>query len=54
MSEIRLTEKQKPKYKNGIITAGERAIEIEKRIVYNVLRDYTKGGRLIEQDGQRK
>lgn len=40
--------------RNGIISAGQRSIEIEKKIVYNVLRDYTKGGHLIEQDGQRK
>lgn len=47
-------EKLNMQCRNGIITAGERAIEIEKTIVYNVLRDYTKGGHLIEQDGQTK
>lgn len=41
------------KYKDGIITAGERAIQREILIVENLLRDYTKGGKLIEYNGQK-
>ena len=41
-------------HQNGIITAGERAIKLEQTIVYNALRDFTLGGKLIEQNGQRK
>lgn len=41
-------------HRNGIITAGERAIKLEQTIVYNALRDFTLGGKLIEQNGQRK
>lgn len=40
--------------KNGKITAGERAVKREKLIVENLLRDYTKGGGLIEQNGRKE
>lgn len=37
--------------KDGIITVAERAQRREMIIVDNLLRDYTKGGKLIEYDG---
>lgn len=41
------------KVRDGIITVGERTAAREKLIVENLLRDYTKGGKLIEQDGRK-
>ena len=40
--------------RDGKITAGERTKLREEMIVYNILRDYTKGGGLIEKDGRKK
>ena len=40
--------------RNGIITTGQRSLMREQIIVENVLRDYTKGGKLIEFNGQKK
>ena len=41
------------KVKNGIIDSAHRTKYREVMIVENLLRDYTKGGSLIEQDGRR-
>lgn len=41
------------KVENGTITVAERANQREIIIVENLLRDYTKGGKLIEQDGRK-
>lgn len=40
--------------RSGIITTGQRASLREQKIVENVLRDYTKGGKLVEFNGQTK
>lgn len=40
--------------RSGTITAGQRTFMREQKIVENVLRDYTKGGKLIEFNGQTK
>ena len=52
-AQKKIYEELNKKYKNGIITAGERAIQREILIVENLLRDYTKGGKLIEYNGQK-
>ena len=39
--------------REGIISTAERTSKREQMIVYNLLRDYTKGGILIEQDGRK-
>lgn len=41
------------KVRNGIITIAERSKLREVLIVENLLRDFTKGGKLIEQDGRK-
>lgn len=41
-------------YRNGIIDANERTERREELIVNNLLRDYTKEGRLVEYDGRKK
>lgn len=46
-------EKLKQDVKDGKIMAYERALKREEIIVDNLLRDYTKGGMLIEQDGRK-
>ena len=46
-------KKLNEKVKNGIITVAERTKEREVIIVENLLRDFTKGGKLIEQDGRK-
>lgn len=38
--------------RNGIITPRERSVQREIIIVENILKDYTKGGKLIEYNGQ--
>lgn len=40
--------------KDGMISVGERTIRREELIVKNALRDYTKGGKLVEIDGRHK
>ena len=40
--------------KSGIIPVSDRSLRRELLIVNNLLRDYTKGGRLIEYDGRKK
>lgn len=48
-NEIEVLNKQ---LRDGIITTGRRSALREEIIVENVLRDYTKGGKLIEFNGQ--
>lgn len=45
-------EKLKQDVKDGKIMVYERAVKREEIIVNNLLRDYTKGGKLIERDGR--
>ena len=49
--EINALNKQ---LRDGIITIAERSVRREIMIVDNLLRDYTKGGKLIEYDGRKK
>lgn len=47
------TEELNRKVRTGIIGPGERTKLREVLIVENLLKDYTKGGNLIEQDGRK-
>lgn len=47
-------EKLKQDIKDGKIMIYERALRREEIIVDNLIRDYTKGGMLIEQDGRKQ
>jgi len=40
-------------HRDGKITSAERSLQRELLIVDNLLRDYTKGGKLIEYDGRK-